>query len=210
MSASSARRIKPTTPVLHVDEVDELSAILADEVDGVIWNRRIPASVLSGLNAAPLNHVPDGRFSISVDQVSDRAMDHFRSWGWPKEEVQGWVSEDVQALACVLGNILSTSQIKLRIELVRGDACRKFHRDRVRARLICTYAGPGTEYGRADGGDQPRLSETVPTGAPILLKGSLWPTRSQRSVLHRSPPVEGTGAFRLVVVLDEAPSASPR
>jgi len=41
-----------------------------------------------------------------------------------------------------------------------------------------------------------------PTGAPILLRGTLWPEHPRSGLLHRSPPIEGTGETRLVLVLD--------
>ena len=42
----------------------------------------------------------------------------------------------------------------------------------------------------------------VPTGAPILLRGTLWPTVPRSGLLHRSPPIEGTGETRLMLILD--------
>ena len=38
--------------------------------------------------------------------------------------------------------------------------------------------------------------------APILLRGTLWQERPRTGLLHRSPPIEGTGETRLVLVLD--------
>ncbi|ESQ13779.1 MAG: hypothetical protein N838_33160, partial [Thiohalocapsa sp. PB-PSB1] len=43
---------------------------------------------------------------------------------------------------------------------------------------------------------------TVPTGAPILLRGTLWPEQPKSGLLHRSPPIEGSGETRLLLVLD--------
>jgi hypothetical protein len=42
----------------------------------------------------------------------------------------------------------------------------------------------------------------VATGAPILLRGTLWPGDPPSGLMHRSPPIEGTGETRLVLVLD--------
>jgi hypothetical protein len=42
----------------------------------------------------------------------------------------------------------------------------------------------------------------VPTGAPILLRGTLWPEQPKSGLLHRSPPIEGSGETRLLLVLD--------
>jgi hypothetical protein len=43
---------------------------------------------------------------------------------------------------------------------------------------------------------------SVPTGAPIVLRGTLWPAEKPAGLLHRSPPITGTGTTRLVLVLD--------
>lgn len=42
----------------------------------------------------------------------------------------------------------------------------------------------------------------MPTGAPIPLRGTLWPEGPRSGLLHRLPPIEGTGETRLVLVLD--------
>jgi G3E family GTPase len=46
------------------------------------------------------------------------------------------------------------------------------------------------------------IGSTAPTGSPIMLRGTLWPQQPNKSVLHHSPPIEGTGETRLVLVLD--------
>ncbi|MCZ4269037.1 DUF1826 domain-containing protein, partial [Rhodobacteraceae bacterium G21628-S1] len=39
-------------------------------------------------------------------------------------------------------------------------------------------------------------------GAPIILRGTRWPETPVSGVLHRSPPIAGTGETRLLLVLD--------
>jgi hypothetical protein len=85
---------------------------------------------------------------------------------------------------------------------VTTNACRKFHVDAMAARLICTYRGTGTQYGQSRNGDDPKRVFTVPTGSAVLLRGSLWPSNRDCGLVHRSPPIEGTGETRLVLVLD--------
>ena len=104
------------------------------------------------------------------------------------------------------GKILSTSNIQLRIGVIDDDSCRRFHRDTVKARMICTYRGPGTLYGFAKPGDEPITFSQVQTGQAILLKGKRWSAPRTQTLLHKSPPIEGTGISRLVVVMDEVQS----
>ena len=98
---------------------------------------------------------------------------------------------------------MQTNYLRLRLEaVIQTNACRKFHIDAITARLVCTYRGTGTQYGISTDGHDPDRVFTVPTGAPILLRGTLWPGRPPSGLLHRSPPIEGTGETRLVLVFD--------
>lgn len=92
--------------------------------------------------------------------------------------------------------------VRLRLSRVTANACSKFHIDAITARLVCTYRGTGTQYGISHDGGGPKRMFTVPTGSPILLRGTLWPESPRSGLLHRSPPIEGSGETRLVLVLD--------
>ena len=70
------------------------------------------------------------------------------------------------------------------------------------ARLICTLRGTGTQLVAAESAGDPGAVLTVSRGSPILLKGTLWPDAPASGLLHRSPPIEGTGKTRLVLVFD--------
>ena len=129
-----------------------------------------------------------------------------REQGFTGEGDICWMEKDITELATQFAEVLSLTHINLRMEIVRDDACRKFHRDAVRARLICTYAGPGTEYAFRCDDDEAARFGSVPTGCPIVLKGKSWPGVSPSLVTHRSPPIEGLSSLRLVVVIDEARS----
>lgn len=194
---------EPSAPVRTVHRLEDLDDIFRDDVDGVIWGRRAPSSVMSSLSALPAGDLAAGRFIVPVSEVGNTIVEHLQEWGSAVGPAQQWLAEDVEALAGKVAQILPTSLLRLRVELVRNDACRKFHRDTVKARLICTYSGPGTEIAVVQDDGEPAHIGDVPTGCPILLKGKLWPGYPQRSVLHRSPPIEGTGVSRLVVVLDQ-------
>ena len=204
LKAQTACQAEQTNPVRTVHRLEDFDAIFDDGVDAVVWSRQAPASVLSALKALPDHEVENGRFCVPVSGVGDCVADLFSVWGWRAGPAHSWIAHDIEALAAQMAQTLSISHVLLRVELVRDDACCKFHRDTVRARLICTYSGPGTELGIADNGEQPRHIDTVATGSPVLLKGKRWPGSTQGSIKHRSPPIEETGLSRLVVVLDEA------
>ena len=82
-------------------------------------------------------------------------------------------------------------------------------------RLITTYIGPGTEYvdpadaGRAldDQRDYTGPLNRVPAFGVAVFKGSSGP--SGMGVVHRSPPIAGTGLHRLVLCVNAPSSTSP-
>jgi len=110
--------------------------------------------------------------------------------------------DDIAALAVMFAGRVDAPYLRLRLDVLPTNACRKFHIGAVMARLSCTYRGTGTQYGISTDGDDPSRIFTVPTGSPILLRGTLWPETPKSGLLHRSPPIEGTGETRLVLVLD--------
>ncbi|EBA10922.1 hypothetical protein RCCS2_00532 [Roseobacter sp. CCS2] len=105
-------------------------------------------------------------------------------------------------MAKIFTGLMRTPYLRLRLQAVTTNACRKFHIDAITARLVCTYRGQGTQYGVSRNGRDPARVFSVVTGAPILLRGTLWPAKPASGLLHRSPPIAGTGETRLVLVLD--------
>jgi hypothetical protein len=102
----------------------------------------------------------------------------------------------------IIRQLQLSGYMSLRLEPITSNACRKLHIDAITARLVCTYRGTGTQYGISQDGAEPECIFTVPTGTPILLRGTLWPEQPRSGLLHRSPPIEGSGKTRLVLVLD--------
>ena len=110
---------------------------------------------------------------------------------------------DIAALANRFAELTRKSSLRVRLEGVTTNACKKVHADYTDIRLITTYAGPGTDYaphGAEDHGGDCCL-ERVPTGAVALFKGRLFGA-GHEPCLHRSPPIEGSGEARLVLVID--------
>ncbi len=70
-----------------------------------------------------------------------------------------------------------------------------------RPRLPCAYRGRGKELGPvAPEGGVARISAPKPGEATIFC-GSSWPGEGC-GLLHRSPPISGTGETRLLLVID--------
>lgn len=102
---------------------------------------------------------------------------------------------DIAKLAARFAATMNIAEVRVRLEVVTGDACRRWHHDYADVRLVTTFAGRGTEY-IADG-----LARSLSTGPIALFKGRLA-APDEALVLHRSPPLVGTGERRLVLVID--------
>ena len=107
-----------------------------------------------------------------------------------------------QQLSDAFMHVMKAPYLRLRFDVISHNACSRFHVDAMTARLICTYRGAGTQYGLANAAGDPETVHTVPTGAAIVLRGKRWPPEAKVDLVHRSPPIQGTGQTRLVLVLD--------
>lgn len=179
-----------------------LSAFLKPGCAGAIWRRQLPAQFQAWLAALDADCLPRGRAVVPTHDVAQTVGHLCDSSGLPVSPHRDWLEADIASLAAKFADLMSARFLRLRLDVVTGNACRKFHIDAITARLVCTYRGTGTQYGISTDGDDPKRVFTVQTGAPILLRGTLWPAQPPSGLLHRSPPIEGTGESRLVLVLD--------
>lgn len=121
---------------------------------------------------------------------------------------------DAIALLDALRRETGRRQYILRLELVLGDTCRRWHRDLNICRCIVTYGGPGTEVAHEDGvtreadGSVSAVDEErvlrLGSGAFLLMKGGLWPG-SDGGAAHRAPaigPVPTCDTHRLLLKVD--------
>ncbi|MBM7066295.1 DUF1826 domain-containing protein [Actibacterium sp. 188UL27-1] len=184
------------------DDLASLSTFLQPGCAAAIWRRQTPRGVQNWLDRLHPDLLPRGRVILPPNAVPD-AIEHLCDLAClPAGSERDWFQSDVILLADMFANLLSAKFLRLRMDVVTNNACRKFHIDAITARLVCTYRGTGTQYGLSTDGTDPRRVFTVQTGAPILLRGTLWPEQPRSGLLHRSPPIEGTGETRLVLVLD--------
>lgn len=198
-------------PLDSIDGPAGFTRVREAGIDGVIWRRALPAPVQRWLDGAPADELPAARLVLPVREVKTAVADLVRPAG-PISAASGdgpraWFVDDVTTLATAFAGAMEVAFVRLRFDVVHDDACRKFHLDAVPARLICTYRGCGTEYGLAGANEDPAQVFTAPTGAPLILRGSLGRSRTARCVRHRSPPIARSSAARLLLALD--PLAEP-
>ncbi|HEY8067041.1 MAG TPA: DUF1826 domain-containing protein [Methylosinus sp.] len=120
-----------------------------------------------------------------------------------------WLVDDVMRLANFYREATRAGEIRVRLETIADDACRLFHVDFVRFRLVTTYRGPGTQWLAPRPGADPLAEEAVrrlERGWVAILRGEKAATAEAPALPHRSPPIAGTGVERLFLAIDETPS----
>jgi len=198
---------KPRVAMVEiVNDLQHLARITNKRTEAVVWNRDIPDNQQAWFNGLLPEAFKDGRYNLDIDDIYECVTQHFQALGYGQSPELEWLAQDVRSQALQLVETFSVSTLRLRIEMVTDNACPKFHTDNVKARLICTYFGPGTDYGVTEDRSSPEQVHRVPTGSSILLKGLKWSASEKRCLKHRSPPIEGTGKSRFVVVIEPATS----
>ncbi len=190
------------TGVQETDTPEGLSVIHRADCAATMWRRTPSQRFQTWIDALPPESLPRTRVILRPETVREATCHICDVCGTPEGFERDSLVDDATALTYIFAHITKTRFLRLRFDVITSNACRKFHIDAVTARLICTYRGTGTQIGVGAQGAEPREILTVPTGAPIVLRGTLWPERPTSGLLHRSPPIEGTGETRLLFVLD--------
>lgn len=211
-----ASRPNVTAGVAFCRSLAGLRAIARPDVELAIWRRRSPAPLatwLEGLDAAGL---PD-LWRVLVPRDLPRALvPLLDEVGMPAGAARDLLVADMARLARAFARLAGTPLVDVRLERVRHDACWKFHRDCVEARLVVTYHGPGTEWVAPEHAaaalrDQKQFSgpiERLGVHDVALFKGSCAAPAS--GIVHRSPPIAGSGLTRLLLCFNKPSGVSPQ
>jgi hypothetical protein len=194
--------------VLHGYAPSILDRIRDKAVELAIWERDLPQGFAGWLDALPAANLPDARDvtdAAGLEATIAAMLDDART---PDGAMRDLLLDDIAGLARRFMAIMDSAQVDIRLEAVEHDACWKFHRDCVEARLLATYRGPGTQW------IPPALSEAALESqkdyrGPIqslsrfaagMFKGSC--ATPARGIVHRSPPIDGAGVTRLLLCLN--------
>lgn len=188
-------------------EPDVLEAIRRPTINLALWERR----PLTDLGADRIGKEMDGIARLDLaggpEEIGILLRAAMIAANVP-DRLATALAEDAGDLAERFAAVMRTGRVDVRLERLAGDGCKRFHADYMTARLITTYAGPGTEWlstadaSRVTGGKAPEdaVVRRMATGSVGVMKGRLW--SEQAPIVHRSPPIAGTGATRLVLVVD--------
>lgn len=198
----------------------EFARILRPDINVVNITRPLDTALLDGLaHLAQVEHFHHGaRLSTINTDPSDLLVSVH------DETLRTFLADDIRLLAGQLGVLLNRQHLHAQLFIQRSDGCRKIHADNVSIRLLCTYAGPGTDWLPDQDVNRKYLGasklnataankriirrgstlrRTVP-GEVLLLKGNAHPGNAGRGAAHRSPPLGASSAARLVLKIDEA------
>lgn len=184
---------------------DGLSNILEPECNLAIWEREPLSGLAELLEARP----SDIRFTTKLKELPRMLSAQLEAQGFPDLPGRAALMDDIVRLSVQYCDILRLDEVEVRLEVVTTNSCRKWHADFVTARLITTYIGTGTQWldaqdaERVRDGKEPSEINSLKAGATGIFKGKL---ATDFPAIHRSPPIEGTGDARLLLVLNPADS----
>ena len=193
------------TPVARVGTTDMpegLSAIHDPGCPAVIWQREPMARFQNWIDGLDPAQLPRLRTTLRPG-AAPAAMEHVCALcSTPDCDERSCLVGDVSAMAFIFADIMQAEFLSLRLQTVASDEDAQTDEDAPIARLVCTYRGTGTQFNRSPRSDGPDGWMTVPTGAPIVMRGANWPTATPFQLRHRHPPVRNPDETRLVLTLE--------
>lgn len=187
-----------------------LAEILQDGVNLAAWQRRLPAQVEDFstvlLSLDPL--LADERV-IDVDERHPPQLPGLLPGAGDLHGYESFVT-DVAWLVAAYTCLLGARRIGLRLRVLEGAMCPRFHVDKVPLRLLTTYTGAGSEWLKEEAIDRGQLHAAQPSvdniqrlqvGEIAILKGEKWLGNEGAGLVHRSP-MTAPGERRLLLSLD--------
>jgi hypothetical protein len=206
---------RDSASVIHCHSRERFVAACHDDHDLIIWRRPLPQCLIAWLNKIDPHELPELRILVNVEDIRRALIGEMDRDGPPRSAMRELLISDIAMLSDAFAQLAGLRQVDIRLERIQDNACRLFHRDNVRVRVLTTYRGPSTEWVEPE---FPRMALRA-SGRfcfPIrrlddldvaVFKGSQGDP--DRGVVHRSPPIEGTGETRLLLCLNEASKVSP-
>lgn len=173
-----------------------LTEVLQDGVNLAVWRRRLPpqledfATLVVGLGQ-PL---ADQRV-IDVDEQYMPVLTELLREAADLHGYEAFVA-DVTWLVAAYTCLVGARRVGLRLRVLAGPMCPRFHVDNVPLRLLTTYTGPGSEWLQEHRSQRGELHAALPSvdniqhlqaGDVAVLKGEKWQGNEGAGLVHRSP-----------------------
>ena len=181
---------------------NDFSIIQDQDCAAVLCQTQISSHILDWLASLDPACLPKARVILHPDRVQSALVHICDMSQMPVCAERDAFIAHAQQLSDAFMHIMKAPYMLLRLDVISHNACSRFHIDALTARLMCTYRRTGTQYGLANAAGDPETVHSVRTGAAIVLRGKRWLTKAKVDLVHRSPPIQGTGQTRLLLVLD--------
>lgn len=189
-----------------------LGRITRRGVDLCLWERTLAPDLAAWLDAVV------ERTRVAFEERGTRL--ERRPWEravapLPPHPCRDRLEDDLEGLTRRYVDLLGDVPLRVQLSTIDSRKCPRFHVDAVGVRLLCTYAGAGTEWLEESALDRERLRTCPADEAPVMpggrvrqsgrfdvtvMKGTAWPGNARFGAVHRSPAV--VGPPRLVFTLD--------
>ena len=198
------------------DEAEGLAAINGPDMELVIWRRELPQCLRNWIEHIDVADFRDIHVLIQPQALRQALRPLLDANGMPPGDMRNLLIGDVDDLVSGFSRVARTDLVDIRLERITHDACWKFHRDCVEARLLTTYRGPATEWIQPIHAER-ALREQKRFKGPVeqfrnndvaIFKGSCAEPGS--GIVHRSPPIADTGRTRLLLCLNKQSATSPK
>lgn len=195
------------------DKSGVLRQIIRPEVNLALWQRPALRDIVREVSGADVLQLADVRQSTSIDSFDADVASLLGRQGLDPD-AYGGLRADLKHLAELFFTIGKINNAQFRLVGTDRDDCKRFHVDRKRLRMLCTYRGPGTEWltdAQVDRVAQTRCapnSAMIRYGSPMkfqyfwvgIMKGD--PDNHGHGLVHRSPPIEAAGDCRVLFCMD--------
>ena len=203
------------TGIETCDAMAGFSAIRDPGMELVICRRALPSCLQTWLERMDPSHFPSIRVLIRPKDFRPAMEPYLDGCGMPPGDMRTLLLGDFDDLVSSFARITRSGLVDVRLERVSNDSCWKFHRDCVTARLLTTYRGPATEWVQPIHAEQ-ALREQQSYKGPLerLLVHDVAIFKGNRAgpdsgIVHRSPPIVGTGRTRWLLCLNKRSVTSP-
>ncbi|MFY8214972.1 MAG: DUF1826 domain-containing protein [Chthoniobacterales bacterium] len=214
-----------TPRCLHVasdDDMGVLQRIVEPSLNLCIWKRRAnpaTARTIEAILASKFTTRLDLQFP-SPEEIASRirATDPALATSLGVMDL----ATDVASLASLFARLAGTKHPRVRLDRVEDDGCALFHCDSLRLRMLCVYAGPGTQWLENSNVRRDQLGshgrsiaeanaaivvdagaiQSIPNWHVAVFKGRAWDDGDDLSLIHRSAPVRHRGEYRIRLCID--------
>ena len=214
LSQLTVGRVRPRQAICH--HWEDRFKILQRDVNLFCWTRSLAEPVTHYLEKQMQASLQPVRCPVERKNLSKQLSAARAIWEDTRSPESDLFWKDVHDITRDFLEFSKDGTGTLHLKVVADDACSKFHVDGYRLRLFTSYLGPGTEWLPEDAVNRHALGTTneqivkkptrfqcMGTGHVGILKGEI-PNQDQyvQGIVHRSPPLQGTGHRRLILRVD--------